>query len=501
MTAPGLTRRSFLLVAGGGAATVAAGLAGMVSLELATGGSLLGRPGVRTSDDPVLRELDGSDLDAAPALNAFLERAGSRATIDGRFVTDAAVELPESLAHLTFAAGSAIKVRGSHSGLARSGSIELREKTGHTMEEGAVSFRTDHADRYEVDEYLLLSGDNKVAGSSDKYGYLRRVTSIDGGTVNIDRPLPRTIDKSPRTSSVTLAPPVVIDGAGEVYNLDPRSGKKSLVTLRAVDQPIVSGIDVHSNGGIGVTVAHCRGGRIECTVRDLLDDGKDYFGYGVNVSGSTRDVFVGGFMTRVRHAVTTNAGSPIEGVGSAGEPEDCTFAPRAEDCSNKAIDTHRLGWGITMIPDVAGGAGGVQVRADNVRVLGGSVSGTTVSGITVASVVRVPPSIEGVTITDVTDGTGIRCRGPAHIRDCSISDTPGPAVELRSDSSIDGLTIRRGGEVGVRILGDNNSVREVTTDTRSTVAVVEAEKADNNTIVLRTSREPAGIVRRLFHLH
>lgn len=475
----GISRRAFTLVAVSGAVTAGLGLLGG-GLFAAHRDQLLGPSVVESTSYPELNALAGTDRDATEALTAFLKSAGPRAVIIGRYVVDGAVVVPHSVSRLTLAAGSAIKVRGSHSALRREGSIVLREKTGHAMKEGATSFKTDEPDLYTEDEYLLLTGDNTVPNSKAKYGYLRRVTSIDGSTINIDRPLPRKIDKSPRTSAVRLAPKLVIDGSGEVFSLDPKKSTNSLVTLFAVEAPEVLGIEVHSNGGIGVTAAHCHDGLIDCTVRDLLDDGKRYFGYGVNVSGSTRGLVVSGFMTRVRHAVTTNAGGDIKGVGYAGEPEDCLFQPRAVDCSNKAIDTHRLGWAITMIPNVTGGAGGVQVRADNVTVRGGTVNDTRVSGITVASVVAVAPMLEGVAISNIRDGIGIRCRGPATINDCTVTDTSGVAVELSDGSVIDGLRISGGGPVGVMVLGKGNTVGSVTVDGRGTVPVVLDEGASDN---------------------
>ncbi|WP_147305796.1 hypothetical protein [Subtercola boreus] len=477
------TRRSFLIVSGTALATAAVGAVTGLTVNAVTGGALFREPSVQSDAEPTLAKLSGTDDDAAGELIDFLKSAGRAATIDGQYFIDSPIIVPDTLRHLTLAAGSALKVRGDHSGIARSGAIKLREKTKGAMKEGASSFTATDPGLYTADEWLLLSGANTVKNSKDKYGYLRRVTSIDGRTINIDRPLPRTINKGPRTSAVTLSPSLEIDGAGEVFNVDPKNAKKSLVTLFAVENPVVSGIEVHSNGGIGVTVAHCHGGHIDCTVRDLLDDGENYFGYAVNISGSSRDVVVNGFMTRVRHAVTTNAGGLIQGVGNAGEPEDCTFAPTARDCSNKAVDTHRLGWGITMIPNVIGGNGAVQVRADNVSVVGGSVSGVTVSGITVSADVVVPARITGVNISDVTQGTGIRARGPAEITDCLISDTPGTAVELASGSSIDGLEIRNGGSIGVRVLGNNNSVAGVRAGSATTTVVQLAPGKKGNSVV------------------
>jgi hypothetical protein len=476
------SRRAFMLVAASGLATIGVGVLGGIGLSATTNGRMLGRQVNDTADSDELSDLSGTEDDASAALQRFLASAGPSVVLSGQFVIDSAIEVPYHVQRVTFAPGSALKVRGNHNAIKRTGSITFLERTGHSMKEGAEHFVSDSPGRYSTNDYLLLSGSNTVKNSKDRYGYLRRVTSVRGDRIYIDRPLPRVIDKDPRTSSVRLAPTIRIDGSGEIYNLNPREGKSSLVTLRAVEAPEVSGIEVHSNGGIGVTVAHCHGGKIDCTVRDLLDDGEEFFGYGVNVSGSSRDVVVAGFIARVRHAVTTNAGGLIDEVGHAGEPEDCTFAPRAEDCSNKAIDTHRLGWGILMIPNVKGGSGGVQVRADNTTVRGGSVADVTVSGVTIAEVVSVSATVSGVSITNVQDGIGIRCRGPADISDCVISDTPGVAVEMNDGSTVDGLDIRNGGDVGIQILGSDNSVKNVRVDGSAERVVSMSSQAADNTV-------------------
>jgi hypothetical protein len=137
------------------------------------------------------------------------------------------------------------------------------------------------------------------------------------------------------------------------------------------------------------------------------------------------------------------------------------------------------------------------VRADNTTVRGGRVRNVTVSGVTIAEEVAVPATVSGVMIENVQEGIGIRCRGPADIADCVIMDTPGVAVEMNDGSTIDGLDIRNGGDVGIRILGSDNSVKNVTVDGAVSETIAIAPDATDNAVSVSSvmSRSPIQRVR------
>jgi hypothetical protein len=401
--------------------------------------------------------------------------------ISGEYFLDTALEVPETVEKLVLAEGTKLKVRGDHYGLSRRGSIQLVEFAQEPMKRGDDFFVSGMPEHYEVGDAVMLSGANVISDSPDRYGYLRVVVGVYGDVVTVDRPLPRKIDREPRVSGLSLAPPLWIDGLGEIFSVAPKFSTRALINFFASRAPRVTSIEVHSNGGTGIGVGHCLGGDFDCRIHDLLDDGKNHFGYGVAVTGSSRDIRVAGTISRVRHAVTTSTGGLIDGVGYAGEPEDCLFEPVAIDCSNKAIDTHRVGWGITIIPHVIRGNGGVQVRADNVTVRGGTIADTGVSGVNVQSVVKVAAIISGVAISGMGRGIGIVGAGPVHIKNCVVAGEK-VAVEIGSDSSIDGLNVVDAGSVAVRITGDDNSVKNVRFASGIDTRVEIAEGAKGNDV-------------------
>jgi hypothetical protein len=325
-----------------------------------------------------------------------------------------------------------------------------------------------------VGEYILVTTYDVVPKSPDKYGYMRQVTAVSGRSVSVDGAIPRGMTLQPRTAAVALAPSLRLWGSGEIVSADATVNKGSLVSFFAVNEPLVEGLNIHDSGGSGITVAHCLNGTINCTITDLKDDGVNYFGYGVNVTGATRGLVVKGKMARVRHAVTTNAGPQVVGIGPAGEPEDCRFEPSAENCSDKSIDTHRVGWNTTIVPNVIGGRGGVQVRADNTHVVGGSIVGSAGPGIAVSEVVGVPAVISGVAISYLkASGTALLCNGPATASDVVIRDCYGTNIILKNNSLVTGGSISAGGNIGVRFAGSNNTVRDLQLGESVTTPYVE----------------------------
>ncbi|SDQ95140.1 hypothetical protein [Microbacterium sp. cf332] len=412
-------------------------------------------------------------------LQTLLNEAGESAIIEGDWELDSTVLLPHSLRSLEIAAGARVAARGNHPVFARRGQIDV-VGTVSRLAAGATRFAPPSAG-LKTGDYILLAGLDTIPNSSDKYGYLRRVVSSSSTEVVIDRALPRTIANSPRCGRVSLAPPIRIFGKGKVFNTEPSQATNTLIEFLAVDSVVVTGIEVLNNGGPGITLSHCWGGDVSAFVHDLLDDGKTHFGYGVNIAGSTRDARVGGSAARVRHAVTTSPGPSITGFGNAGEPETCTFEPTAWDCTDKAIDTHRAGWGITIVPHVKGGRGGVQVRADNTKVVGGTVVGTVGPGVAVAEMVAVPPTIDGVAISDLwPSGNGILALSPVVMKNVSIRDCAWVNIILQSNSTVSGGSISAGHPTGVEFRGSNNTVTGIALGDSVTTPYVEASGATNN---------------------
>lgn len=420
-----------------------------------------------------LPALSGTTADASAALAAYLATAGASAAIVGDYFIDSEIAIPHSVTSLEIPSGSRIKVRGDHAGLTRSGTVTFRELLAAPVAQGATTIQAAAA-TYRVGEYILVTTYDVVPKSPDKYGYMRQVTAVNGKTVSVDGPIPRGMTLQPRTAIVALAPSIRLWGAGEIVSTDATVTKRPLLAFFAVNDPKVEGIYLHDSGGTAVNLAHCLNGTIDCAISDLKDDGVNYFGYGVNVTGATRGVVVKGRISRVRHAVTTNAGPQVTGIGPAGEPEDCRFEPVVENCSDKSIDTHRVGWNTTIVPNVVGGRGGVQIRADNTHVVGGTIVGSSGPGVAVADVVGVPATISGTAISYLkASGTALLGNGPVNASDVTIRDCYGTNIVLKEGSTVTGGSISAGGSVGVRFMGSNNTVTDLQLGASVTTPYVE----------------------------
>lgn len=464
-----LSRRVFLLAAG---AATTEGLAAPVRRNFSP------RPASATPLD-VLENLSGTQTDAAPALRSFLDASGPTVELSGDYYLDSCVEIPPHVTALDLTSGSRLKVRGDYSALSRTGRIDFREVLQGQVAVGTSRFAGNAT--YAPGEIILISSYDVVPNSPDKYGYLRQIAQVDSSWVTLDAPVPRALVTQPRTGIVTLAPSVALSGQGQILSTTPTVTRAPLVRFFAVLEPQVAGITVHSSGGSGVEVTHCSGGLIDCTVQDLLDDGTTYFGYGVEVRGATRNLVVRGKISRVRHAVTTNAGPQIESIGPAGEPEACHFEPVVADCTDKSIDTHRLGWGTTIVPHVTGGRGGVQIRADNTIVRGGSITATAGPGVAVHSSVTTPPTIEDVQFLNLkASGTAVLCAAPAVVRRPFIRDCYGENIVLSRNCRVEGGSISAGNPTGVRFNGSNNVVVDIQLGASVTTPYVESAGASNN---------------------
>ncbi|MCS5716766.1 hypothetical protein N1027_01300 [Herbiconiux sp. CPCC 205763] len=411
---------------------------------------------------------------------------GSTARIDGAFVLDKPVVVPHSVSVLELGPSAQLKARGNTSALVREGRISFREALAYPVNTERLWFPVSDPKLYIEGEYIMISGRDVIPGSVDKYGYMRQIVQISGSRIRIDSGIPRSITSGPRIAAIDLAPSLHIRGRGQIFNLDPENGQSELIRFFATSEPRVSGVTVSNNGTTGISVIHCLGGRIACTITDLLDDGVTHFGYGVNVAGVTRGLVVKGVMKRVRHAVTTNPGPNLPDVGTAGEPEDCWFEPIAIDCSNKSIDTHRAGWNTTIVPRVSGGAGGVQVRADNTKVIGGSIRGSSGPGVAVSAVVIVPAKVVGVTISELKPpGTALLALGPMIARNVKIRDCFGHNIVLNSDSIVYGGSIRGGSPVGIEFTGSNNFVMDVDFGASVTTTSLQADGLNGNVVIER----------------
>lgn len=430
---------------------------------------------------PELAALSGTTNDATAAIIAYLKTVTGKARLSGDYFIDGEVVVPEPVDKLELTPGTKIKVRGNHIGISKRGSITFRELLAAPIVAGESVLTATNASKYKVGEFITISGLDTIEDSPEKFGWMRKVTAIAGNKITVHKPFPRNITSDPRTGTVALAKTLKIEGSGEIFNTNPAASFSSLIALLAVNSPQVVGIKVHHNGATGISVGNCRGGLIDCTIYDLLDDASTHFGYGVNVTGFTNNLTVRGTISRTRHAVTTNAGALVNGLGNAGEPEDCWFEPLAIDSTDKSVDTHRAGWNNTIVPHVRGGRGGVQVRADNTHVLGGDITGTAGPGISIAPVVAVAATVDGTIVSYIkASGSALLANGPVNATNLDIIDCFGDNIVLTKNSTVTNSSIRGGGSVGVRFKGSNNSVTGLKLGKNIVTPYVEEAGAINN---------------------
>lgn len=245
-------------------------------------------------------------------------------------------------------------------------------------------------------DWVFVASADVLSGTSDKLGYLRRVRSVDAASVSFDVSIPRAMpDVTRRLRGVALAAPFELSGNGVIRYSNHTTRTASMMEFTFCRDVVVrAGIELRDGGGRCIHLGHVAGFHIAARIDNFVDDiPNGHVGYGVDVAGACRDGVVEGVITRVRHAVTTNVGPTHPQFNFYGEPENVIFRPVTAACTDKAIDTHRAGWNITMHLQDKGSGGGVQVRADNVYVDGVCDGNYVGSPLVVQADVAVPPTI------------------------------------------------------------------------------------------------------------
>lgn len=247
-----------------------------------------------------------------------------------------------------------------------------------------------------VDDWVFVASADTLSGTTDKLGYLRKIRAVTTGSVSFDVSIPRDmIDSSRRFRKVTLAAPFELSGKGVIRYSSPGTRIASMMEFTFCRDVVVRpGIELRDGGGRCIHLAHVAGFTLAGRIDNFADDiPNGHVGYGVDVSGACRDGLIEGVITRCRHAVTTNVGPAQAQFNFYGEPENVIFRPVTSACTDKALDTHRAGWGITMHLQDKGSGGGAQVRADNVYVDGVCDGNYVGAPLVVQADVAVPPTI------------------------------------------------------------------------------------------------------------
>lgn len=267
-----------------------------------------------------------------------------------------------------------------------------------------------------VGDRVFIIANDTVPNSGDKVGYMREITTISGLNVGIDAAIPRSISSSVRLKQLALAPSICFDGDGEVFYDNPETYTSAMFSFKyAEDVTFKDPLLLRDGGGPCIVLGHVNGFRSTATIDRFIDDAVGgHFGYGVSAGGASRNGYVGGRISRCRHAFTTNAGPEDATFNFYGEPDNWIVEPLTYACKDKALDTHRVGWGITLRLNDSGSGGGVHVRADNCTVEGRSDGAKIGAGVWVESVVTVPATIGAMHFSN-HEGDGIKLDGPAKL--------------------------------------------------------------------------------------
>ena len=377
---------------------------------------------------------------------------------------------------------------------ARGSSVSVENPLPASIASTSKTFTATDGTKYTAGDLLLLFGTNTLTDTTDRFGYLRDVSSVTGTAVRLAAPVPRSITSVPRTVRVTPKKDVSVVGGGSIRFADPVNSKGAFVFFQFVENPLADGITVREGGGSGVWFDSCINIKTgdDFLAVNLLDDdieGADgggawvsnpqnipgissnpnfvtHFGYGVNVTGACRGGEVRGEARFVRHSVTTNSGSPTA-WGSIGEPESVEFWIRATFTSSNGMDTHRAGIGIKMYPTVLGAPTGVNVRSDETTIFDADIRMSDQYGITISSVVNPARACEiyNPRITGVRALHGIHTAGSGTVvRGGRIKDVGGRG--LSTSDVADGVVFENVNVVdavtGVNFQGTNGSAHNVT---------------------------------------
>lgn len=202
-----------------------------------------------------------------------------------------------------------------------------------------------------------------------KLGYGRKIVAVDGSTLYFDTQIPRTMSTDISVTHINRAVPTTIYGTGKVYYADKYASPNGRAILANFCRGFrVLDIEVFNTGNDCVTLNHCDDSYVNAYLHDALnDENNGHYGYGVGEAGG-RNNLIEGRIENCRHAVSSVPGIGFSSLAplnfAVGEPEFSVYKPKTANCTNRALSTHAVGWGIRMILDDVGSVGGVDLRAD-----------------------------------------------------------------------------------------------------------------------------------------
>ncbi|WP_133411986.1 right-handed parallel beta-helix repeat-containing protein [Vallicoccus soli] len=437
----------------------------------------------------------GAD-DASPELQGLLDAGDARVVLpEGSHVLRSGLVVPPHVREIEVPEGTVLTMAGDEVLLRRNGRIEQQPRQVVTAVQGADAVRLADVSGIRAGAWVYLCSDDWLKEGKSKRGMLRRVEAVEGDLLRVDKPLISSLSTAPRAHVVALAPSLALTGAGALENADPQGTFSNLVRLDFVESPEVAGVELRFCGSAALRTFGTVGGTIDAYIHDCVDDqGRNHYGYGVSCTSTTRDLRVLGRIERVRHAFTTDHGydALVESIAQTGEPEDIYVAPRVRETSSTGIDTHEPGDGITIVPDIEGCGtmkwGGMNVRARNVTIQGGTVRDSNEWGIFVQPSAGGTTVIRDVEVSGVRDGRGVHCKAGARIEGGSVSgfgDRFGIHIEPGTTVDVEGTRIDGGqadGSRGIALAGTSCSLTG--TVANCSVGVLELPDASDNRVLL-----------------
>lgn len=400
---------------------------------------------------------DGSTDDTAAirrAVAAAADEAGGVHFPIGTYKLTSTVDLPDGLRTVDLAAGAVVRQFGNASAFQKVGDVATRQYGVVEARGGSRTIQVDSTIGLAVGDWFYFGSDDLLYDAKGyRRGFLRRIVGISGSTLTVDAPLHRSLSNAPRGWEVSLTPGVEFRG-GAIEQADPARAFQPLLHLELVSNPRVIGTELRQCGAAGIKTLGTVGGLVDTFIHDCLDDenGSRYgsgrhYGYGVEVTGPSRDLIVRGTATRVRHAFTTNGAYGPRSDSRLlliGEPEDLVVSMDVWETTSSGLDTHEPGWNIHFKDCSVRDAGvykrqgstngneggfGFFIRARGTIVENCTVERSAEDGLVVAtpaSGATVWPAADGPVIRDVritgTEGKrGMHFYQPAHAERVRIS--------------------------------------------------------------------------------
>jgi hypothetical protein len=350
-----------------------------------------------------LAVLAAPSAQGATNLQALLDNAGPSVTVPaGAYDLNDGLTIPPGVTRVNLT-GVTLRQHGNpqYGTLSKRGSLGDAHQIA-PAEDGATSVRLTGADSagVEVGDVVVAVSDDSFSGTKPMApGHLRVVKSVEGSVIGIDTPLNRPLRSNPQLIEVNLASQVTVVG-GVVEHAEKLTSFYPAVTMHFVTAPVIDGTEVREHGADGILFNGVFGGEVrDVTVHDLVDDGAGkrfgkgrHQGYGITMTGTSRDVLVTGECWAARHCFTTNAAYWVidDRVKGKGDPEDITVTMTARDTTSTGLDTHEPGYRITFLNctvtnpgryRAAGSTNGKEggsaffIRSRATSVIGGSASG------------------------------------------------------------------------------------------------------------------------------